>query len=114
MNPWNILGWLFVIAVAIPTLIVTLSVLAGLWKIVIIGLTHMFKRWASSKVPPKEGQRWKHGDAILSITKIRDDGTIVIRTANSSWCEDLASWEKRVKNRGLILISQPKEDSKIS
>jgi hypothetical protein len=110
MNPWNILGWLLVIIVAIPVAFIMLGLIAGFFKLFKGSFDKWLKYYLTRKVKPQEGQLWQQGDSLLRIGRVHDDGSFTIRSGNASWNETPENWKKRVKNRKLYLISQPKKD----
>jgi len=103
MNPWNIIGWTFIILVAVS--------IGGAITIMIfhrIKVEYLYHR--SKNIPPASGQTWMQGCDRLLITNVYENGNIGIASdgliATTSWGETQEEWRERVKNRRLYLMKE--------
>jgi len=110
MSPWDILGWMLIALIAIPFAIVIVALLMALLNATRGVLAERIKYYMTRNIPPAEGQLWNQNGSTLKIGDKYDDGRFVVRIGNSSWIETPADWKKRVRNRKLYLISQPKKE----
>ncbi len=100
MNPWNIIGWGVVLAVALPLAVV---IGATAWEF----LAALWRHIATRNTPPRAGQVWMQGDATLRIKRVTEEGRVVMESpgpcGSTSWSDDAAGWRERVHNRRLWL-----------
>lgn len=105
MNPWSIIGWVFVAGIGISSLLVVYA-----WAR-LVALPALRKRRLHRQtrdVAPAAGQMWRQGDRDLTIERIADNGHIVIKSytasCTTSWSDSPDEWRDRVRERRLWLV----------
>lgn len=101
MNPWSIIGWVFVAGIGVSSLFVVYA-----WAR-IVALPALRKRRlhrTTRDVAPAAGQTWRQGDRNLTIDRIADNGRIVIKSYTASWSDSPDEWKQRVRERRLWLV----------
>ncbi len=108
MNPWTIIGWLTLGALA-------LTVLFWLAGVVLTWLTQHAAHVRTRDDAPRPGDVWSQGGVFigideLHIKRIADNGRIVIETelpggSHASWSDSPEEWQRRVRNRKLWRVS---------
>lgn len=104
MDPWTILGWLLVAAIAIPILFVMLMASFGLYRLFSSAISDRINHYKTRNIAPEDGQCWNQNGATLRIGKRHPKGHFTITTGNISWGETDEDWKERVCNRKLFLI----------
>lgn len=99
MNPWIILGWIFLGVVTILILIIVYALL----RIAFRQFRLFVRYWKTRKVAPEVGQVWEGKYGNYRIERVLEDGRFVLHAGSSSWAEDLKTWRNRVYNRRLRL-----------
>jgi hypothetical protein len=107
VNPWTVLGWISVVLVSIPVLIILGLIGLGVMSGIISSFKSYFRYLKTRNILPAAGQKWMQNGSTLKITNVSGTGVIGVKFGNASWSESPEDWKKRVRNRKLYLLHPP-------
>jgi hypothetical protein len=96
MNPWTVIGWLILAAVAFKAG-------ARIIPAIIASCVRLCLYLKTRNIPPATGQVWDQDGALLRV-RVAPAGHVVVIAGNASWGESLEDWRERVRNRRLFLV----------
>jgi hypothetical protein len=98
MSPWTVIGWILVVVLAIPIILILL-------KLVFMAagrVGHHIAYWKTRNIAPVKGQLWMgRNERTIFVTEITEGGRVICKSGNSSFSHNQEEWKKYVRDRRL-------------
>lgn len=100
MKPWDIIGWIILLAMAVVAALFLLRMLLLVSVSIAMRVRHLWTR----NTPPARDQLWLSacGNSRCRIHSVSDE-RITVSTTSSVIYDTPESWKRRVKNDALFL-----------